>query len=51
MYIKALKTSIRWEASHPNTKYPLILKTAPGVYYYGWGAGFSIRGKGLSFSR
>ena len=30
---------------HPNTKYPLIVRTPPGVFV--WGAGVN-RGKGLN---
>ena len=36
------------EASHPNIKYPLILKTPPGVHYLKGDRGLAIyRGKGL----
>ena len=34
-YIRVFLVLILGEAPHPNTKYPLILKTPPGVHYLG----------------
>ena len=35
LYILGFLTLYSGDASHPNTKYPPILKTPPGAYYLG----------------